>query len=100
MNTTIGSFDISAGFTSLHKWTHFKIHRRPRDRVWHLIWGRFSLHIDDWTAEVYALCAECGSDEIGEVSAGDEGLTVCQSCRSVEGGYRYVNKREFEEGGR
>lgn len=75
-------------------WAHFKIHRGENTR--HLVWGRLSIHVEDVTAEVYRLCNVCGSAEIGEVSSGNEGLTVCQSCGSVEQGYKYVNLTEYE----
>tara|TARA_Y100001938_G_C8055526_1_gene414183 strand:- start:773 stop:1087 length:315 start_codon:yes stop_codon:yes gene_type:complete len=36
-------------------------------------------------------CAECGSDNIGEKCAGDEGWTVCDDCGAIEQGYEYVD---------
>lgn len=45
----------------------------------------------------FLVCAECGSISIGEVSYGDEGLTVCRSCGTVAGGYREVTEEEYEE---
>lgn len=88
----IGKWDIDVSLRARWGWGHFKIHRQDAGR--HLVWGRLSLVVADGTAEVIPTCAECGSDEIGEVSAGDEGLTVCRACRSVEQGYRYVSRRE------
>ena len=35
-------------------------------------------------------CAECGSFDIGEKTAGDEGWTICDSCGAIEQGYEYV----------
>lgn len=89
---TIGQWDIEISASALCEFTHMRRHRR--DAGWHFVWWRFSCVIDDWTAEIYPLCAECDSPDIGEVSCGDEGWTVCRDCRSVEQGYRYVNKRE------
>ena len=37
------------------------------------------------------VCAECGSDNIGEHFAGDEGWTICEDCRTVEGDDDYVD---------
>jgi len=91
---TLFKWDIQAGFTALHAWTHFAIHRS--DSTWHLVWGKLSIHVENWTLEVHRLCAQCNSADIGEVSWGNEGLTVCQSCGSVEQGYEYVNAREYE----
>lgn len=90
---TIGKYDIELSNSALWPWTHFKIHKR--ESCVHVVWGRLSLIVDDWTREVYATCAVCGSSEIGEVQAGDEGLTVCQDCQSIEQGYKYLNKREY-----
>ena len=41
--------------------------------------------------EEVATCAECGTTDIGEVTSGDEGWTVCNDCRAIEQGYDYVN---------
>lgn len=41
--------------------------------------------------EEVGTCAECGSLDIGEVTAGDEGWTVCNDCQAIEQGYDYVN---------
>lgn len=49
--------------------------------------------------EEIGLCACCGSPEIGEVSMGDEGWTVCQECQAVEQGYVYISVKEAEERG-
>lgn len=92
MNFTLGKYDIDLNFRACRKWTDprwFK--HRNGDRQF--VWGRLSVHVEDWAAEKYALCAECGSDEIGEI--GD--CTVCAACQSIEQGYRYVNKREYGE---
>lgn len=92
---TIGKWDISINCRARCPWTHFKRHRL--ENGWHIVWGKLSIELQDWKAEVYAICAQCDSTDIGEVSHGDEGWTVCQDCQSVEQGYRYVNKREFEQ---
>jgi len=36
-------------------------------------------------------CTECGSFEIGEKWAGDEGWTICDNCRAIEQGYDYLD---------
>lgn len=94
MRTTIGNFDLEVSLRALKPWRHFKIHRTDTAR--HLVWGKLSIHIEDWTMEVHKVCAECGSRDVGERGYGDEYLTVCSSCRSVEQGYKYVNLREYE----
>lgn len=91
---TFFNWDIRCGFTARHSWTHFRIHHG--ESTWHLVWGRFSLHIENWTLEIHKLCGECGSADIGEVCAGDEGWTVCGSCRAIEQSIKYVNLREYE----
>lgn len=93
MYFTILNFDVSIR-TARQAWDHCKLHRR--DGAYHLVWGKLSVLIEDWTAEVHAVCAACGSGEVGEVRYGDEGLTVCRECQTVEGGYRYVNLREYD----
>jgi lysyl-tRNA synthetase class I len=90
---TIGRWDIEIG-RALQPWTHFKLHRRENGR--HLVWGRLSIVVADGTAPVHPVCAQCGSIEAHEVGHGDEGWTVCPDCGSIEGGYRYVSKRELE----
>ncbi len=90
---TIGKYDIELSNTALWPWTHFKIHKRESSV--HIVWGLLALLIDDWTLEVYPVCAECGSADIGNVSAGDESWTVCRDCQSIEQGYKYLNKREY-----
>lgn len=91
---TFFNWDIAAGLTARWNWTHFKIHHT--EFSWHMVWGKLSILIENWTIECHTVCAECDSADIGEVSHGDEGWTVCRSCRSIEQGYRYVNLREYE----
>lgn len=92
---TIGNLDVRADLRSRQPWTHFRIHRTEYSR--HLVWGKLSILVENWALEVHPICGQCGSGEVGEVGSGDEGWTVCQSCRSVEGGYEYVNLRKYEE---
>ena len=47
--------------------------------------------------EVIEVCAVCLSPDAHEVHAGDEGWTVCESCRSVEQGYCYIHESEVDE---
>lgn len=95
MSITLGKYDLEMDLLARRPWTHFKINHRSGVR--HLVWGRISILIEDWTREDYArICSQCDSDEIGEVSSGDEGCTVCEACGAVEQGYRYLNKREYE----
>lgn len=94
MRLTILNWIVSASLRARWDWTHFRIHRTEYST--HLVWGKLSIQIENWAIQCHAVCAECGSGEIGEVSSGDEGWTVCQSCQSVEQGYRYVNLKEYE----
>lgn len=102
---TFFHLDVKIGFTARHNWTHFRIHNgnkhqwgreRHAEGTWHLVWGKLSIYIENWTLEIHPLCAECNSADIREVSYRDEGLTVCSNCQSIEQGYRYVNLREYE----
>jgi hypothetical protein len=94
----LGRWDVTLSTTAKRAWTDLKVFRTESGGR-HVAWGRLSLCVDDGTAECVPTCAECGSDEIGEVSAGDEGWTVCQSCRSIEQGYTYISIREVESRG-
>lgn len=97
---SIGKYDVTICNTSRRSWKEGLLKFRYRDEATvHYILGCLSILIEDATAEVYRICAECGSDEIGEQSYGDEGWTVCQACRSVEQGYEYISKRQMEERG-
>lgn len=93
MHSTILNWDLSISLTARHACSHVKLYRH--DGAFHLVWGKLSILIENWTLEIHPLCAECGSVEVGEMRHGDEGWTVCQSCRSIESGYRYVNLREY-----
>lgn len=91
---TLGKYDLQLG-RALRPWSYFKVHKT--DTTWHLVWGSISLFIEDWTAKVYTCCKVCQSPDIGEKSLGDESWTICESCGSIEQGYRYLNKREWEK---
>jgi len=95
INFTFLAWDVALGFTARHKWTHFRIHRTTFSN--HLVWGKFSALIENWTLELHFVCIDCGSNSIGEVHYGDEGITVCESCRAVERGYAYVNLHKYNE---
>ncbi len=41
------------------------------------------------------VCAQCSSPEAHEVQAGDEGLTYCPDCQSVEGGYLTIKEEDL-----
>lgn len=98
----IGKFDVTVRASARRRWNEI-VYRSPwrgqPERTWHLVWWKLSIYVEDATEASYAFCAECDSDEIGEVSAGDEGWTVCRACRSVEQGYVYRSKRELEARG-
>jgi hypothetical protein len=91
---TLFNYIIDIGLSSLHKWTHFKIHRNEYSR--HLVWGRLSIHIINWTIECHALCGECGSASLKGIGWDDEYLTKCESCQTVEGSVDYVNYVDAE----
>ena len=92
---TFFNWIVEANLRSRHSFSHFAIHRTDFSR--HLVWGKISIVVTNWTIECHALCGECGSASIGSVSSGDEGWTVCDSCRSIEGKIEYVNYREYEK---
>lgn len=95
MNFTIFNYNIRIGMTARWPWSCFKIHKYDYSR--HLVWGKLSICVENWALEVHPICKECKSTEISEVSSGDESLTVCQACNSIEQGYEYVNLHEYEK---
>lgn len=56
--------------------------------------GPFVIEFEDAEDECFSICAECGGNA-GEQGYGDEGLTVCEDCGSVDQGYVYKNKRQM-----
>ena len=40
--------------------------------------------------ESVEVCAECGCEDMETVSSGDEGWTICEDCRTVEGDWESV----------
>ena len=91
---TILNWDIRLS-TARRSWFEFKVY--PSIDGYHIVWGKLSLMLTNWTLEVFPLCAECNSTDIGEVYSGDEGITRCDDCGAIEGGYRYVNLREYDK---
>lgn len=91
---TFFNYIIDIGLTSLHNWTHFKIHRNEYSR--HLVWGKLSIEVINWAIECHAVCGECGSISLKGIGAGDESWTVCESCQTVEGSVDYVNYVDAE----
>jgi hypothetical protein len=101
------NYVLEIDFHARCKWSHFRIHRHgwragaPRYNIKdvcyrHLVWGRLSIIFGQPHLQEVPICAMCDSPDIGEVSAGDEGWTVCQDCGAIEQGYRYVTTEEFE----
>ncbi len=95
---SIGRYDVTLSTTARRAWNDFKVFPLECGGR-HIVWGRLSLMLEDGCTECIPTCTECGSREIGEVSSGDEGWTVCQACRSVERGYVYLTKRGAERQG-
>ena len=91
------NYIIEAKLSSRHKWNHFRVHKYDRHK--HLVWGRLSVIFGQPHLEEIGLCAVCGSPEIGERCAGDEGWTVCDDCGSIEQGYEYITIEEAERRG-
>jgi hypothetical protein len=93
MKFSIGKFDVTMHFRARRAWTD-AISRRLECGGKQLVWGRLSLSIEDGTTECIATCAQCGDEDVSEVTCGDEGWTVCRACRSIEGGRIYISKRQ------
>lgn len=97
MHFRIGPWAVTGNLGALAPITTLKRRKLGYgQRGCHLVWWRLSILIENRKDEVFPVCAECGSPDIGEVSAGDEGWTVCQSCQTIEGGYQYISADEYE----
>jgi hypothetical protein len=97
MVVNIFNWCIELHFRARKPWTHFKIWGlQYNTRGRHIVWGRMSLHFENVVEKCYPVCRECSSPDIGEKSAGDESFTVCDSCQTVEGGYAYISRAEYE----
>lgn len=92
----VGRWDVE--FTTNARCTYRRLKKHVTATGSHWVWGRFSLMIEDGTEEVHLVCAECDQGILRTVSWGDEGLSVCPMCRSIEGATRYVSNRELERG--
>lgn len=95
MKFTIGTYDIEIHSRARRKWSEFHSFRAKESSYKHWVWGRLSLSIEDWSLEDYAICAVCESTELTTLGRGDEGWDFCPDCRSIEGGVKYLNKRDF-----
>lgn len=45
-------------------------------------------------SEIIQVCACCMSPDAKEISYGDESLTHCPECETIEGGYKYIHESE------
>lgn len=97
MQFTIGKYVFNIKRRSRLPWK-FQYHKFVDSTARAISFCKVWLDWEDWTAEVYPVCAMCDSPEIGERGYGDEGWTVCDDCGAIEQGYRYVNLREYEHG--
>jgi hypothetical protein len=94
------AYYIEIGMSALWPWSHFKLHKpRYNDHrngfYRHLVWGKFSLIVSQPQYETVTLCTGC-DEEMGSVSFGDECLSHCESCQSVEGDTYEISQWEYE----
>ncbi len=89
----IGNYVLECHTRARHKYTHFRIHRRPYYS--HLVWGRLSLLWGQPHLEPVTVCAECGGD-IRALSTSDETWHVCEDCMQVEGQTCEITTEEYE----
>lgn len=86
-----------------HPWTHVRLHRESRRSPWsrHLVWGRFSVHIDTPDLDTVSVCPHCGAEAEQRGCGTDacESWTFCSAdCGCLEGdGTEEVTVREYEE---
>lgn len=87
---------IEARLSSLHSWSHFKIHKYPRfgpAMYKHLVWGKLSVIYGQPHLMPITVCAHC-NEEIQSV--GEDYLDWCESCQAVEGDTTTMTMEEFE----
>lgn len=91
--------EISLG--SRHKWNHFRLHRHRTGPHWsfghiywrHLVWGPISVIFGQPHLVPVIVCKACG-EEIRLV--GEDYLSWCEGCQSVEGETEEITTEEYE----
>lgn len=91
----IANYEFEARLSSLHKWTHMRLHRH--EYYSHFVWGRLSVTFGQPHLEPVTVCAEC-REEIEGRSAGDESWSWCEGCQQVEGDTLEITMEEYEAG--
>lgn len=85
---------LEISLSSLRPWTHCKLHNRKALKYKHLVWGKLSiLWGQPHLAEMH-VCAEC-YEEIQLV--GNDYLSFCEGCQSIEGSTKYITVEEWEQ---
>jgi hypothetical protein len=97
-----GRFDVSLTISKVwQRWLRLPRRLRPsrheEGEEYGLVVSGLTLTYEDASADTYRQCAECDSvGELAECGMGDEYLTRCSACESIEPSIRYINKREFD----
>lgn len=81
--------------SSLHKWTHMRLHRRPYYS--HFVWGPISVIFGQPHLEPVIVCKHC-REEISSVGYYGDSLSYCESCQEVEGDTIEITMEEYEAG--
>jgi hypothetical protein len=89
----IANYVIEARLSSLHKWTHMRLHKRSYYS--HFVWGRLSVIFGQPHLEPVTVCAHC-REAIQRV--GEDYLDYCEGCQSVEGDTVTITMEEYEAG--
>jgi hypothetical protein len=80
-------FDFSVNKATISRWGEA-----------YLFWVngfKLQLRIEDVDSPIWAVCKVCYGDA-SEVFYGDEGVTYCEDCESIEQGYAYLSRRELD----
>lgn len=88
-----GKWELRASFSSLHKWNHLKLHRY--ESYSHFVWGKLSVILDDLDYPIHEVCGECDSNEDSINRLGEDYLTHCSACGTIEGTTKYLSEREL-----
>lgn len=91
----IANYEFEARLSSLHKWTHMRLHRH--EYYSHFVWGRLSVIFGQPHLTPITVCKDC-REEISRVGYYGDSLSYCEGCQAVEGDTITITTEEYEAG--
>ena len=86
------NYIIEGGFTSRHKWSHMRLHKRPYYN--HFVWGKLSILYGQPHLEPIEVHIGCGGTVHG---IGEDLISYCEDCEHIcEGETHYITTEEWE----